>query len=77
MIETDEERGGEEMGREELLKITYELLQVLNNKKVSPNDAKSIACMFQKEVTEGNDAGLEKYMKTETFYRELPKIEAP
>lgn len=65
------------MGREELLKITYELLQVLNNKKVSPNDAKSIAYMFQKEVTKINDAGLEKYMKTETFYRELPKIEAP
>ncbi len=62
-----------QMNREEMLKITYELLQVLNDKKVSPNDAKSIAYMFQKEVTEGNDAGVKEYMETEVFHKELPK----
>lgn len=62
-----------QMNREEMLKITYELLQVLNDKKVSPNDAKSIAYMFQKEVTEGNDARAKEYMETEVFHKELPK----
>lgn len=63
------------MDREALKEITYELLQILNDKQLSPNDAKSIAQMLEREVTDGNEAGKKKYMEKGVFYREIPVFE--
>ena len=55
------------MNRGEMLTIVKELYDVLNSKNVSPNEAKSIADIFQRSVCRNNEEGIEEYLKTGIF----------
>ena len=60
-------------GRQELLKITSELLEVLNAKNISPNEAKSVVSMLERAVNESNDKAVKKYMETSVFHGSSPE----
>lgn len=62
------------MNRNQMIEVVEELIDVLNKRKVSPVDAKSIANIFEKTVNESNDAGIQKYMKTAVFCGSPPEI---
>lgn len=61
------------MTRMEMLEVVRELLDVVNSKRVSLQDAKSIAYIFQKSVEENNEIEVNAYIKTGTFYGSPPK----
>lgn len=60
------------MQRKDLLEICSELMDVLNSKKISPQDAKSIAQIFQMSVEKSNELGRETYMKEGIFCGSSP-----
>lgn len=60
-------------GRQELLKITSELMEVLNAKNISPDEAKSVVSMLERAVNESNEKAVEKYMETSVFHGSSPK----
>lgn len=60
-------------GRQELLKITSELMEVLNAKNISPDEAKSVASMLVRAVNESNEKAVKKYMETSVFHGSSPE----
>ena len=61
------------MNREEMITIVKELLNVVNSKKVTPNEAKTIAGIFERSVCENNEKAVEKYMETAIFAGSPPE----
>ena len=59
--------------REKQLKITAELLEVLNAKDISPNEAKSVASMLERAVNTSNEKAVKKYMETSVFHGSSPE----
>lgn len=55
------------MKREEMLPIVEELMDVLNSKKVSPNDAENIRDIFYRAVNDSIDIAIEAYKKEAAF----------
>ena len=60
-------------GRQELLKITSELMEELNAKNISPDEAKSVESMLERAVKESNEKAVEKYMETSVFHVSSPE----
>lgn len=61
------------MDRSQMLEVVAELLGILNRKKVSPNEAESIASIFGKAVRESNEVNQKRYMETAVFSGSPPK----
>lgn len=59
--------------RKELLKIVSNLIELLNNSDVSPNEAKGIARMFYEAVEKSNEEGMKSYMNRAAFCGSSPE----
>lgn len=60
-------------GRQELLKITSELMKALNAKNMSPNEAESVTSMLERAVKESNEKAAKRYMETSVFHGSSPE----
>ena len=59
--------------REKLLKIIPELMEVLNAKNISPDEAESAASMLERAVKESNVKAMRRYMETSVFHGSSPE----
>lgn len=55
------------------MKIAKELMDVLSSKKVSHDDAETIASVFERSVRESNEKAKEVYMKKGIFRGSPPE----
>ena len=62
------------MQREEMLSVVSDLMDVLNGRKVSPDDAESIAYIFQKAVEDSINKGMVLY-KEQGIFKGTPPTE--
>lgn len=60
-------------GRKELVEIASELMEKLNEKKISPNEAKSVARILEVAVDKSNEENMKNYMETAVFYGSSPE----
>ncbi|MEI3490891.1 MAG: hypothetical protein V8Q73_02660 [Blautia sp.] len=59
--------------REKLLKIIPELMEVLNAKNISPDEAEAVASMLERVVKESNEKAMRRYMETSVFHGSSPE----
>lgn len=59
--------------RKELVEIASELMEKLNEKRISPNEAKSVARILEAAVDKSNEKNMENFMETATFYGSSPE----
>lgn len=62
------------MNKRELLDVVKELYEVIGKKKLSPNDAKSVAGIFLRSVNDNAEKGVQEYLRTGTFRGNPPEI---
>lgn len=55
------------MTRAELLEIVRDLYGVLEEKKISPSEAESVADIFQRSIKENNEIAIKEYAQTRVF----------
>lgn len=60
-------------GREELVEIASELMEKLNEKRISPNEAKSVARILEAAVDKSNEENMKNFMETATFHGSSPE----
>ena len=61
------------MNRYQMIEVVKELLEVLNRKKITPNEARSIGEIFKGSIEECNKRGVQDYMSTGEFHGDPPK----
>ncbi len=61
------------MNRSQMIEVVKELLEVLNRKKVTPDEASSIGEIFKKSIEECNKRGIQDFMSTGEFHGDPPK----
>lgn len=53
--------------RRELVEIASELMKILNSKQVSPDEAKTVAYIFQQNVEGSIEKGTKEYLRNGIF----------
>lgn len=61
------------MNRSQMIEVVKELLEVLNRKKVTPDEASSIGEIFKKSIEESNKRGVQDFLSTGEFHGDPPK----
>lgn len=61
------------MNRHQMIEVVKELLEVLNRKKITPNEASSIGEIFKESIEECNNRGVQDFMSTGEFHGGPPK----
>lgn len=61
------------MNRHQMIEVVKELLEVLNRKKVTPNEASNIGEIFKESIEECNKRGVQDYMSTGEFHGDPPE----
>ena len=59
--------------RRELVEIASELMKILNSKQVSPDEAKTVAYIFQQNVEGSIEKGTKEYLKNGIFEGSSPE----
>lgn len=60
-------------GRKELLEIASELMKVLNDKGISPDEAKAVVRILETAVDKSNEENMKSYMENSKFYGSCPE----
>ena len=60
-------------GRKELLEIASELMEMLNDKRISPNEAKAVVEILKTSVDKSNEGNMKNYMENSKFYGSPPE----
>lgn len=56
-----------------LFKIASELMESLNEKEISPNEAKAVVGILEKAVDESNEKNMKSYMENSKFHGSPPE----
>lgn len=57
---------------ERLFKIASELMESLNEKGISPNEAKAVVGILEKAVDKSNEKNIKNYMENSKFHGSSP-----
>lgn len=61
------------LGRKELLEIASELMETLNDKGISPDEAKAVVGILESSVDKSNEKNMKYYMENSKFHGSSPE----